>query len=480
MRARAHPSREGHAAKQPRDSIGLRWSEYLSAPVDGASLAVFRMCFGVLMLVEAVRYLSSGAVWEAYIRPQFLFVYVPFIDRWPGNGMYWHFGVLGLLGVIIAVGWHYRLATGVFCIAFTYVFLLEKAQYLNHLYLVCLLSFVLFLVPAHRCWSVDAWRRTGAWDGLVPRWGLLALKFHVAFVYFYAGIAKMNVDWLRGEPQRLWLATKTEFPLFGPYLSQEWCVWLVTYGGLAIDLSIGFLLFWRRTFPVAAVIAFAFHMSNAYLFNIGIFPLLMMATIGLFAPPDWPRTYAAELRHHLPRVTGWGRKVRGVVERWMAPGTEKCMANARMDRWTVAVLHVYMAVQLLLPWRHWLYPGNVHWTEEGHRFSWHMMLRHKDVDLTIYLTDPRTNQRAPVELEAILTERQRRKMPSRPDMLHQFARYLANQYEAEHGVRPQIHVVARASLNRRPVQFLVDPHVDLAAEPPTWRPKKWIVPLVES
>ena len=30
-----------------------------------------------------------------------------------------------------------------------------------------------------------------------------------------------------------------------------------------------------------------------------------------------------------------------------------------------------------MPLRHYAYPGNVSWTEEGHQFSWRMMLRDK-------------------------------------------------------------------------------------------------------
>ena len=40
---------------------------------------------------------------------------------------------------------------------------------------------------------------------------------------------------------------------------------------------------------------------------------------------------------------------------------------------------VFLLVQLTLPLRHYIYQGNVSWTEQGHRFAWHMKLRSKNM-----------------------------------------------------------------------------------------------------
>ena len=141
-------------------SLACRWRDHLLAPVDGASLAVFRICFGLLMLWDVWQYWANGWVASEYVEPTFHFTYFlfPFVRPWPGNGMYWHFGVLGLLAALMAVGLFYRLAAWGFFLGFTYLFLLDKTYYLNHNYLICLLSFVLAIVPAQSAWSLDAWR----------------------------------------------------------------------------------------------------------------------------------------------------------------------------------------------------------------------------------------------------------------------------------------------------------------------------------
>jgi hypothetical protein len=454
-------------------SVAGRWRDYLLAPVDGASLAVFRVCFGVLMLWDVWQYWANGWITSDYVRPTFHFTYFlfPFVRPWPGNGMYWHFGVLGLLAALMAVGLFYRLAAWGFFLAFTYLFLLDETYYLNHNYFICLLSFVLAIVPAQSAWSLDAWwrHRKGTrpraspirpcYDGTVPRWSILLLRTQVTLVYFFAGLAKLNYDWLvRDEPLYLWLRARAHWPLIPPLLAEPGAIRLMTYGSTLFDLSVGFLLWGRYTFWPAAAVALVFHLFTSYLFHIGVFPWLCLATLTLFRSPDWPR-------------------------RWFPGAAPDTRADARrpasvLRTTALVLLHLYLAVQLLTPLRHWLYPGNVAWTEQGHRFAWHMMLRHKDIKtFAMSLTDPRTGARREIDPREYLTPRQVREMSRRPDMILQFAHHVADLEEARTGVRPVVNARVVASLNARPYQELIDPTVDLAAQPDTLAPAHWIVPL---
>jgi len=96
-------------------------------------------------------------------------------------------------------------------------------------------------------------------------------------------------------------------------------------------------------------------------------------------------------------------------------------------RLTVALLGAYMAVQILVPLRYWLYPGNVGWTEEGHNSSWHMKLRDKEPFLRIEITDPKILETWPPDPRKYPTLRQIGKMGNRPDMILLFAHHLAEQ-----------------------------------------------------
>jgi hypothetical protein len=143
------------------------------------------------------------------------------------------------------------------------------------------------------------------------------------------------------------------------------------------------------------------------------------------------------------------------------------------------MLAVFFALQLLLPLRHFLYPGNVDWTEEGSQFAWRMMLNDKATAIQILLVDPHSGRRRPVDPRAFLTPRQINKMSEDPELLREFACYLKRNLAAADLGQFEVHVVALCSLNGRKPQLLIDPGVDLGVQPRTLFPQKWIVPLTE-
>src|ERR1700736_4041134 len=115
------------------------------APVDIASLVFFRIAFGLLMVWEVWRYFRYGWIATYWIEPRFLFKYYGFswVEPWPGNGLYIHWAILGVLGLFIAAGFLYRLSAALFFAGYTYTFLLDQSRWLNHTYLICLFSFLL-------------------------------------------------------------------------------------------------------------------------------------------------------------------------------------------------------------------------------------------------------------------------------------------------------------------------------------------------
>lgn len=434
-------------------------------PVDIAGLVWFRVCFGAIMVWEVGRYLAYDRVRSYYIEPDFHFTYFGF--SWaaplPGSWMYVVFGMLGLLAACITVGFAYRVATVGFFVLFSYVFLLEQATYLNHLYLVALLSFIMIFLPAHRAMSVDAWRRPALRSDQVEAWSIWILRAQLGVVYFFGGIAKLNADWLHAMPLRAWMETRADWALVGGLLAWDGTAWLMSYGGLLLDLLVVPLLLIPRTRPYALAAALSFHLLNELLFSIGIFPYLMAAATLVFLEPDWPRK---ALGRWLPR----------------AIGTVALPPASSTRRWSLGLLWgSWLLVQVLLPLRHVLYPGNVSWTEEGHTFAWHMKLRSKTARASFTLTDTTTGDERAILPSALLTERQHRKMITRPDLIVQFALYAERLYIEETGRSPDDVVVTarvRAGLNGRRLQPLIKRGVDLTAvDRVLWPPADWIVPL---
>ena len=471
----------------------------LFAPVDIASLAYFHIVFGAIMLWEVWRYFSHDWISRYWIDPSFYVTYYGFdwVKPWAGDGMYLHFYALGVLAICIMIGFQYRISTTLFFLGFTYVFLLDESRYLNHFYLVTLISMLMIVIPAHRALSIDALLRPKIRSDTAPAWALWLLQAEIGIVYFYGGLAKLNADWLlRGEPMRMWLAARTDFPLVGSLFTEEWMVFLFAYGALLIDLLAAPMLLWRRTRYFAFFVVTLFHVMNSKLFGIGIFPWFMIAASLLFFPPEWPRQVLNFIRrviiqssriHHLVKMIQ-GRRLPSDAgadlrrdpkyknhRRGVAVGTVRLRKGQKI---IVVLLITFLVLQLSIPLRHQFYPGVVHWTEEGHNFAWHMKLRDKDTRMIeFYATDPGSGKTWAIDPLDDLTSRQLRKMSTRPGMILLYSHHIADELRLEGYDEIEIRVKVMVSLNGREPQLLIDPNADLAAQPRTMLPAPWILPL---
>ncbi len=436
--------------------------DYLHRPVDVASLVVFRIAFGAIMLFEVYRFFDHDWIRRFYIIREFYFKYYGFewVQPWLGDGMYIHFVVVGILALCIALGLFYRITTVLFFVGFTYWFLLDQTRYLNHLYMVALIAFLMCFIPAHVNVSLDARRKPSLRSDQVSMWHLWLLRFQVGLVYFYAGIAKLNGDWLQGEPVRMWLQKRSDYPLIGPLFETEVATWFFSYGGLMFDLFIVPAILWKRTRYWALAAAMFFHATNKMMFDIGIFPMMMLAATTILLPADWPR--------RIPLFfSALATPVRGDA---VLPKHSKLI---------LAGLAVWVLFQVLMPFRHVLYPGNVHWTEEGHRFSWHMKLRDKGGTARFIATSPSRDTTWEINQREYLSSAQRTRMSRRPDMILQFAHHVGADLKRQGFEDIEIRVDTQTILNHRPPQPLIDPQVDLLKVERNLMHATWILPLKE-
>lgn len=461
------------ASTSETPSLAQRLCAALFSPVDISFLVFFRIVFGGIMLWEATRYFTHGWIARYYIEPVVNFPYYGFswVKPWPGSGMYIHFFILGLAAACVMAGFLYRIATPIFFLTFSYFFLLDQTRYLNHFYLVCLISFLMCFLPANRAFSVDALLRRKIHSDVVPAWTLWVMRAQVGIPYFFGGIAKINNDWIRGgQPMRIWLQPLTKTPVFGHVFAADWLVYSFVFGGLLLDLLVVPLLLWRRTRLFAFIAAILFNLTNAVIFEIGIFPWLMLGALLIFFSPDLPRRFARAFMSPGEAFPEAERESTAVIPRPFS-------SLHTRQKLVIGLLAVYFAVQIVLPLRHYVYPGDVNWTEEGHNFSWHMKLRTKGGEAVFTVTHPSSGQTWTIKPGDYLESHQLTKVITKPDLIIQFSHYLAEEKRREGYDNVEVRARTMVSLNGRQPQLLIDPTVDLAKEQVGLLPKWWIVPL---
>ena len=428
------------------------WVDSLFLGNPHRSLAVFRIIFGLLIVATEIRFINRGWITEFYVKPQFYFTFYGFdwIHPLPEPYIYWIFYALIFLGILITIGLFYRFAIILFFLIFTYIELLDKSVYLNHYYQVSLLAFLMCFLPMNRALSLDKnllfKRKKDLGNIDWANFGLWALRFQVGSVYFFGGIAKLKYDWLfKAQPLRIWLSANEHLPVVGHLLTEKWVAFLISWLAMIFDLSAPFLLCNRKTrFPIYIIIV-AFHLLTHLLFNIGMFPWMMIFTALIFFLP------VSSIK--IPNFNFYRQK----SSFWILGG--------------------FFLIQIIMPFRSHFYDGNVLWHEQGFRFSWNIMLMEKNGVVEYQVKIKKTGEVFTVKPADFLTPVQTRQMSFQPDMMLQFAHYL-HQYYLDNGVGDtEIRAECYASLNGRGSQLLIDPNVDLVKESEGFRQKNWVTEL---
>jgi len=429
---------------------------------DASSLSFFRIVFGCILTWEVCRYFYYGWIKTYWISPEFYFTYDYFhwLSPWPGNLMYLHFFALGVLAIFIALGLFYRLSIVLFFLGFTYIFLLDKSNYLNHFYLISLLSFILIWLPANSKYSIDAKLFKGVASETVPYWAILALQLQIGIAYFFGGVAKLNADWLNGEPMRDWLLDVKTNPIIQQFFAHSCVAYFFSYGGLLLDLFIVPFLLWKKTRIPAFIAICIFHLMNANLFSIGIFPWFMIAATTIYFNPAWVRRVL-----QMFKLDYNNNKIEAPF-----------YSNLNKSNISYAFV-IYFLIQVMYPLRHHAIPGNANWTEEGHRYAWHMKLRQKSAKARFRVVDHQKREEKKIDPRKRLSKRQYRKMSTRPDMILQYAHYLSKKYNKNNQMHISVYADVKASLNGREKQLLINPDIDLSKKQYNVFKNDWIVPL---
>ena len=444
----------------------------LDTPTDTASVVLLRIVFGLLMFWAMVSYYYNGWIRELYARPQFHFQYEWFqwLKPLPEEAMYILFASLAILSLMITLGLFYRISTLLFFLGYSYIFLVERATYNNHYYLICLLSLMLILAPLHKSWSLDVLRGNVKHTDSLPVLWLWIFRLHMGIVYFYGGIAKFDHDWLNGLATRKLMGEGNRGTILEPLMQYEWVPYIYAWSGMLFDLLIPFLMLWKRSRNIAFVAAIIFHTNNNFVFSIGVFPMLALMLTLIYYDSGFPRRIVPN------KIKKWvsGQYRKRLLDRNLAVSASHSQTRPLI----LAFLGIYILIQLLVPFRHLTYPGWTTWHEEGHFFAWRMMLHQKTGRITFYVTHPVTGEPRYAEPKDYLNFLQLKKI-IKPVELLQFVHHLDQLVQSNAGFDPIITARFEVSLNGREFRDMVDPNVDLSEIPKFTPNYLWVTPFDE-
>ncbi len=420
-------------------------NRWLFTQIDNSALIIFRVFFGFLIAAEAIGAIFTGWVRKTLVEPQFTFSFIQFdfLQPLPGYGMYVYFAIMGLVGILVMIGYKYRWSIIAYTILWAGVYFMQKASYNNHYYLLLLLCMMMSILPAGNYFSLDVKLNPSLKKIAMPRWCVLIIIAQLWIVYTYASVAKLYPDWLSYRVAKNLMVSRAHYPIVGDLLQEHWTHVSITYFGILFDLLIIPLLLWKRTRVAAFFISIFFHLFNSIVFQIGIFPYMSLAFSVFF--------FSKETIHRI-----------FMKKKEFYTGNEIIVPSYK--KWLIPVMIIWFTIQITLPVRHWLIPGDVLWTEEGHRMSWRMMLRGRSGITSFYIVDkndPEAKKKL-ISKRQYLSRKQLRLANSKPDAMWQFAQYLKKKYKAE-GKDIAVYVKSKVSVNGKKRKLYIDPNVDLAS-----------------
>jgi hypothetical protein len=422
-------------------------------------LVALRIAFGLSMAIWSLSMLFSGMVKKLFIDPHFFFSYrgLEWIKPLSSFGMHTIFVIIFLSAVLITIGWFYRWSAILFIGSFAYVVLIDRTNYLTYFYFVLLISIMLMLSPAHRLFSIDLIRKPALRVDYVPRWFILAFQIQIAMVFFFAGMAKLNSDWLfSGRPMAIWLYDiGSKYGLANTWVANSRILavlfsWIL----IAFDFLIPhFLLDQRSSIKAFQIVVFV-QLIGALLLPTGFFPVLLTLSCIVFLPVDVLHAAISRMSYFLYDIFQFKGDVFKVGSSYLLQFREKKLFPL--------FIFCFLAVQILLPVALFLKWGSAEWSDKAFAFSWKIGLHEKRGEIKFWACDSITGDEYLLNLNNYLTPYQQERMIDNRELILQFARHLQHLPSITSTSNPMnLRAQASISFNGRKPVCIVDKNQDL-------------------
>lgn len=469
--------------------------QLLYRPKDPASLGVVRALFGLLMVFDIPEERGLSEIDVKWGDPSIC--YFPLFNflsplPLPWMGIIYLIMWCGAMGIML--GFMFRISCLSFLVPYWYLFFLDKSVWNNHSYLYGIVGVLLLGSNANFYWSLDCYLGTVRANTHVPLWNYTALRFQFFLLYFYAGLKKMDRDWLEGYS----MTHLNQHWIFEPFklllTSEQVDYWIVHVAGFLLDLTIGFWLLFDKTRPYAFFFCSSFHLMNSRLFTIGMFPYVCLASLPIFSHADWPRKFFKLLKTS-DQITlhqndnCMYHSISGKKGKYSKKKSEPSPSNLTWKHnVVVSLLLCHVGLQVFLPYSHFITKGYNNWTNGLYGYSWDMMVHSWDTILVVVkVVDNDSGKEHFIDSEAwVLNNR----WTKHADMIVQYGQCLKRNLmrEREKNVKLNDYITSDnislyidvwSSLNGRFQQRMFDPRVNILTA--RWAPLEetsWLMPLL--
>jgi hypothetical protein len=446
-----------------RISFFQRQVAALFEPESLYPLVLVRVLFGAVMAGWGLSMMLSGSIGELFSSNDFVFHYKGFAWITPPGamGVYVLFSVLVLTAILLGAGAFFKINTLIFSLAFSYVALIDKSNYLSYYYFVIILSVMLLLSPAHRLFSLDLIRKPSIRVDYIPTWFMLALKVQVLLVFFFAGMGKLNYDWLfEGRPVSIWLMAAMqdfgwEIDLTGNF---KWVAIIISWFLILSDFIFPHFLMDNKTAAGAFRIFLLMQFLSMLLFPVGFFPVLFCVSCLIFLPPAGIHGFISRISYFLYDIF----QFKGDV---FKPGGGYLL-EYRNKRLVMLLIGIILGFQISWPVVAYLKWGAQKWADTVFHFSWNMELNEKAGLVTFWQIDSKTGNESIVPLDSFLTPHQQKFMAQDPRMILQFANYLQKDSPENIDIRAELLL----SMNGHEPMMVVDKNKDLFSQLEAYKP----------
>jgi hypothetical protein len=299
-----------------RERIASAWERFWFTEVPTSTFALFRIAFGVLTFMWALSlapslfafYSRSGIL---PLRPDYNSNFDwSIFDLFPSDlavGIVYFLLYTGALMLI--VGFRTRLAALVVFVCIV-SFGRRNPWVLNSgdLLVFCLAFYAMFM-PAGEALSVDRWLRAQDrfWEfGRRAVWPLRLVQIQVSVIYLFAVWAKVRGEtWNDGTAvaYAFRMEDLERFPIPNFITDTVIIANLLTYGTLAIELSIAILVWNRVLRPWVLLLGVSLHLGIDFATRVGFFSYAVFVAYVAFIPPERATALILGARDRLAKLT---------------------------------------------------------------------------------------------------------------------------------------------------------------------------------